>query len=415
VLHGLARMTALLSLIGLASLGTTWSAAQSAALKTYSFPADQLASPNHTPSASNPAKVVARPDGAELTLPPGFRIETFAEGGFKRPRWVAQAPGGDVFVTDATANTLMLLRDENGNRRIDNGERYEFATGLNQPFGIAFWEEWLYVANTDTLVRFRYRSGQTKAAGAPEKVADLPSTPGRGHWTRNVIVSPDGTSLYVATGSGSNVDPDDDPQRATIARYNPDGSGREIVATGVRNPIGLGFHPDTRRLWMAVQERDGLGDELVPDFLTELKEGAFYGWPYAYLGPNEEPRRAGERSDLVSKTTVPDLLFQSHSAVMGIAFYDGRMFPQRYRSGAFAAFRGSSNRSQRTGYKVVFVPFENGRPAGGYEDFIVGWMLGEDRAEVWGRPVGVLVLQDGSLLVTDDGAQKIWRVTYAVD
>ena len=197
-----------------------------------------------------------------------------------------------------------------------------------------------------------------------------------------------------------------------MLRFKADGTGREVVATGVRNPIGLDFHPQTQEPWVAVQERDGLGDDVVPDYVTRLKQGAFYGWPYAYAGQHEEPRRKGERPDLVKTAVTPDVLIQAHSAIMGLVFYDREVFPAKYRGGAFAALRGSSNRSRRTGYKVVFLPFTKGTASGGYEDFVSGWMLGEDKPEVWGRPVGLAVMKDGSLLVTDDGAGKIWRVSY---
>jgi glucose/arabinose dehydrogenase len=200
--------------------------------------------------------------------------------------------------------------------------------------------------------------------------------------------------------------------RAAISEFNPDGTGHRIYASGTRNPIGLAFQPGTGRLWAAVQERDRLGDDLVPDFVTALQEGGFYGWPYAYMGPNEDPRRAGEQPALVKRTLVPDVLLQAHSAVLGLVFYEGTMFPAEYRGDAFAALHGSWNRSKRTGYKLVRIRFKDGKLVGGYDDFVKGWMLAEDKPEVWGRPVGLLVLADGSMLVTDDGANKIWRLTY---
>ena len=377
-------------------------------LKTHHIKAADLPAP--TSSGPNPSKIVPKPEGVELAVPPGFAVAQFAEG-FKRPRWAVEAPNGDVFVSDPTAGSVFVLQDRNRNHVIEDGERTEFATGLKQPFGMAFGKDGLYVANTDAVMRFAYKKGQSKAAGAPEKVTDLPSGP-KGHWTRNIDFAPDGRSFYVTVGSSSDIEVDPDPLRATILKFQADGTGREVVATGVRNPIGFDFHPKTKRPWVAVQERDGLGDDVVPDYVTEVRPGAFYGWPYAYAGTNEEPRRKGERPDLVKKSMTPDVLIQAHSAIMGLIFYDGRMFPDKYRGGAFAALRGSSNRSRRTGYKVIFLPFTDGRATGGYEDFVAGWMLGEDRPEVWGRPVGLAVLEDGSLLVTDDGAGKIWRVSY---
>jgi len=369
-----------------------------------------LPSPYATPSATNPPAVVAPPPGAELHLPPGFEISTFAEGGFQRPRWMALAPNGDVFVSDAAAGTIIVLRDTRGEGKAT--ERFTFAAGLTQPFGLAFWRDYLYVGNTDSVVRFHYRPGQTKAEGVPEKICSLPGLGYLQHWTRNVIFSPDGSKMYVTVGSQSNVGVEKEPMRAAISEYNPDGTGHRLFVTGTRNPVGLAFHPSTGKLWAAVNERDGLGDDLPPDYVTEVKEGGFYGWPYAYIGPHEDPRRKGERPDLVQKALVPDVLIQTHSAPLGLAFYDGPMFPPEFRGDAFVALHGSWNRAKRTGYKIIRIRFRNGRPVGGYDDFLTGWMLNEDRREVWGRPVGLLVLKDGSLLITDDGANKIWRVTY---
>jgi glucose/arabinose dehydrogenase len=275
---------------------------------------------------------------------------------------------------------------------------------------MAFWKDYLYVGNTDAVVRYRYKSGQTKAEGAPEKIIDLPAG---GHWTRNILFSRDGRKLYVAVGSMSNVDAETDPKRAAILEYNPDGTGFRVYASGTRNPVGMAFHPATGQLWAAVQERDLIGNDLVPEYITSIKEGAFYGWPYAYIGQNEEPRRKGERPDLVKKAVVPDLLIQAHSAVLGLVFYDGQMFPSEYRGDAFVALHGSWNRAPRTGYKIIRVKMKSGKPVGGYDDFLAGWMLAEEKPEVWGRPVGLLVLRDGSMLITDDGAHKIWRVTYS--
>jgi glucose/arabinose dehydrogenase len=221
-----------------------------------------------------------------------------------------------------------------------------------------------------------------------------------------------GTKMYVSIGSRSNVSSGEPPERAAIIELNPDGSGKRIFASGLRNPVGMAWEPVTGALWTAVNERDGLGDELVPDYATDVQPGAFYGWPYAYLGPHEDPRRVGERPDLVKKTILPSVLIQAHSAPLGIVFYQGKMFPAEYRGRAFVALHGSWNRAKRTGYKIISIPFRNGRPTGGYDDFVAGWMTDETSRTVWGRPVGLLVLGDGSLLISDDGAGKIWRVTY---
>jgi glucose/arabinose dehydrogenase len=358
----------------------------------------------------NMSKIVPRPEGAELTLPPGFEISVWAEGDLERPRWMAQSPNGDVFVAESEGSRISVLRDKNNDGKVD--ERFVFVTGLSRPFGMAFWRDYLYVGNTDAVVRFKYKPGQVKAEGPPEKIADLPMNGYREHWTRNLIFSPDGSKLYVTVGSKSNVDAGEEPMRAAISEFNPDGTGHRIYASGTRNPIGLAFNPATKQLWSAVQERDLIGDDLVPDYVTSVKEGAFYGWPYSYIGRNEDPRRKGERSDLVQKAIVPDVLIQAHSAVLGLVFYDGSMFPGEYRGDAYVALHGSWNRSKRTGYKIVRIRFKDGKPVGGYDDFITGWMLGEDNPAVWGRPVGLLVLKDGSMLVSDDGAHKIWRVAY---
>ncbi|HMS09922.1 MAG TPA: sorbosone dehydrogenase family protein, partial [Pyrinomonadaceae bacterium] len=286
---------------------------------------------------------------------------------------------------------------------------------LDQPFGMAFHKEWFYVANTDSVVRFKYRTGQTAAEGEPERLVELTRGGYNQHWTRNIIFSPDGTKMFLSIGSETNVSEEEDPRRAAISVYDPDGKNHRIYASGLRNPIGLAWNPRTGELWTAVNERDGMGDDLVPDFATSVKEGGFYGWPYAYIGPNEEPRRKGEAPKLVEKTIVPDVLFRSHVAALGIEFYTGTMFPAEYRGDAFVAFHGSWNRQKLSGYKIARIKFDaNGKLEGNsYEEFVSGWLPDETSNEVWGRPVGLLVHSDGSLLITDDGARKIWRVSYA--
>ena len=361
-------------------------------------------------AAVNGPRLVPRPAGAQFDVPPGFTVETYAEGDFTNPRWMALAPNGDVFVADSKANQIQLLRDSNNDGRVDS--RHVFATGLNQPFGMAFWRDYFYVANTDSVVRFPYRAGQTRAEGQPEKIADLPGRGYNQHWTRNLIFRPDGQKMYVTVGSETNVSVEAEPMRAAITEFNPDGTGKRLYAGGLRNPVGLAFQPGTTTLWTSVNERDRLGDDLVPDYLTSVRDGAFYGWPYAYIGQNIDPRRRGERPELVRQTVVPDVLIQAHSAALGLVFYEGAMFPEEYRGDAFVALRGSWNRTRRTGYKIIRVPFRGGRAVGGYEDFVVGWLMDEQSDDVWGRPVGLLLLKDGSMLITDDGANKIWRVSY---
>lgn len=367
---------------------------------------DRLPAPYATKSAGNPPDVTSRPAGALLHVPPGFRVAIYATN-LENPRNMVLAPNGDVFVAETGAGRISILRDQNNDGVVD--WRFTFATDLNEPFGLAFQGDWLYAGDTDAIVRFPYKSGQTAAGGAPQGLAPLPTG---GHSTRNILFNSDGSKMYVAVGSASNVSPDE-PIRAAILEFDPDGTGSRVFAGGLRNPVGLAWQPGTNALWTAVNERDGLGDDLVPDYITEVKPNAFYGWPYAYLGQHEDPRRRGERPDLVAKAIVPSVLIQAHSAPLGLTFYDGTMFPPEYRGAAIVALHGSWNRTQRTGYKVISVPFRAGKPAGGYDDLITGWSPDPASRRVWGRPVGVLVLRDGSLLVADDGAGVIWRLTYS--
>lgn len=369
-------------------------------------PAD-LPAPYATGSANNGPRIVPKPDDAALKLPPGFRAEVFAEG-FNSPRWLAVAPNGDVFVVESGANRVICLRDTKGAGRADQKE--VFADGLSQPFGIAFRQDYLYIGNTGSVVRFDYKAGDMKASGPAETVVpNLPALGYHGHWTRNIAFNSRTGKMYVTVGSETDIG-EAKPRRAVILQFNPDGSNEQVYASGLRNPVGLAFAPNGT-LYACVNERDGLGDDLPPDYFTSVTPGGFYGWPYYYIGPNHDPR-VPEAPELKSKTIVPDVLFTSHSAALGLVFYTGRMFPKEYQNDAFVALHGSGNRTKRTGYKIVRIPFKQGRPAGGYQDFLTGWMLGEDRAEVWGRPVGLALAKDGALLIADDGAGKIWRVSY---
>jgi glucose/arabinose dehydrogenase len=379
---------------------------------------DDLATPYATPSAQNHPRLVGRPEGAWPKAPEGFEVTEFATG-LRQPRVIVRAPNGDLFVAESAANRIRVLRDADGDGKPEVSE--VFADGLNRPFGIAFHPigpepKYVYVGNTDSVVRLPYASGDTRAKGPAETIVeDIPSgneqVGGGGHWTRDLEFSPDGKTLYVAVGSRSNVS--DDPaekRRANILAFDPDGENERVFAWGIRNPVGLATHPKTGQLWASVNERDGLGDNLVPDYITQVEEGGFYGWPWYYLGPQQDPRHEGKKPELKAKVIVPDVLLQSHMASLDLSFYDGTQFPEEYRDDAFASEHGSWNRARRVGYKVIRVPTEEGKATGAYEDFLVGFVT-ED-GDVWGRPVGVAVAKDGSLMVTDDGSGTVWRVAY---
>ncbi len=366
----------------------------------------KLAEPFATPSVRNAAGVIPKPDRAQLQAPSGFSISVYAED-LQQPRMMLLAPNGDLFVAQSRPGSVVVLRDTNNDGKPDT--RSIYAQGLQGVFGMAFHDGYLYLGRTDSIVRYKYQPGDTQAKGMPEKLLDLPTG---GHSTRNLIFSRDGKKMYVAVGSQSNKSAGEDPQRAAINEYNPDGTGHRVFASGLRNPVGLALQPGTDVLWTAVNERDTLGDDLVPDYTTSVKDGGFYGWPYSYIGSHPDPEHVGKMPELVKRALVPDVLIPAHSASLGIAFYTGTQFPQRYRNGLFIGLHGSWNRSKLAGYRVAFVPFQNGKP-GPIEDFVTGWIVdGGNPGTTWGRPVGVLVDRDGSLLVADDGGNKIWRVSY---
>ena len=368
----------------------------------------KLPPPFASPSVNNGPRVIDRPGSARLQLPQGFEIEEWAAQ-FERPRYMLMGPGKEILVSDSVkGGSVFVLVDSNNDHKPD--QRKTLISGLDRPYGLAFWKDYLYIAETTSVKRYKYDAKAMKV-GSGEEVVPMHDF-GSGHWTRSLLFDSKGEKLYVGIGSRSNVDAGEDPKRAAVNRYNPDGTGHEIFASGTRNPIGMRWYPGTSTLWAAVQERDLLGDDLVPDYLTHLQQGGFYGWPYAYIGPHEDPRRKGEKPDLVKKTIVPDVPLGSHVAVLDFIFYTGQQFPQQYRGGALLAFHGSWNRAKRVGYSVAFVPFKDGKPAGEPQDFLTGWMLNPDSREVWGRPVGLLQLTDGSILVSDDGGNKIWRVYY---
>jgi len=380
--------------------------------------------------------VVGWPEGRTPMAPEGFRVTRFA-GGFDYPRWLYVLPNGDLLVSEARSrvrsnytpeqrrmrlaarfvgespNRITLLRDAEGDGTPE--VRETFISGLNQPFGMLLVGNTFYVANTDGLVRYPYQQGQARITAPGEEILDLPADGYNNHWVRNVIARPDGSRLYVSVGSGTNVDEErrdeKDPRRAAILEVNPDGSEMRVFASGLRNPIGMGWEPQTGALWTAVNERDGIGDDLVPDYLTSVREGAFYGWPYSYFGQNQDPRKRGQRPDLVARAVAPDLPLGAHTASIGLLFYRGTAFPEQFRGGAFIGQHGSWNRTTFSGYKVVFVPFRDGRPVRPIDDFLTGFIANEQTSEVYGRPAGLAMLPDGSLLVADDAGGTIWRVS----
>jgi glucose/arabinose dehydrogenase len=382
---------------------------------------DDLPPPSSNVFAINRARVVERPAGAKLRVPSGFTIELYAEG-FRDPRYLLTAPNGDIFVAESRADQIKVLRDRKGNGKPDVTEIFT-EQDLDKPFGMAFYPpgndpQFLYVANTDGVIRFPYRNGDLKARGPAEKLgAHLPGGAGNlrsgGHWTRDIVFSPDGEKMYVSIGSRSNVsDNAAEADRARIFEFNPDGSGRKVYAWGVRNAVGIKFRPGSDELWMSTNERDEIGEDLPPDYISSVRPGGFYGWPWFYIGKHADPRHKGKHPELADKVIVPDVLVEAHSATLNLCFYTGDQFPAEYKGDIFAAFHGSWNREKRTGYKLVRVPFDHstGKTLGEYEDFVTGFVTPEGK--VWGRPVGVTVAKDGSLLFSEDGNGTIWRVSY---
>lgn len=390
-----------------------------------------LPAPGASRSAANRAGISDRPDGVLPEVPEDFEVSLFAAS-LAGPRTMRVAPNGDIFVAESRSGRVRVLRAEDGAN--EASQSTVFADGLQRPYGIAFYPpgpnpRYVYVAETDAVVRFPYRRGDVEARGPAETVVS--PLPTGGHWTRDIAFSPDGSRLFVAVGSASNVAQGmgrmaaaeladlqsefglgvawgSEMFRAAVLAFDANGNNRRIFATGIRNCSGLAVHPETGDLWCVTNERDGLGDDLPPDYATRVGEGKFYGWPWYYIGNNEDPRHTGARPDLAGNVTVPDILIQAHSAPLGIVFYDKNAFPDDYRGDGFVALHGSWNRERRTGYKVVRIVMENGEPTGEYQDFMTGFVL--DAETVWGRPVGVAVAKDGALLVSEDGSGTIWRV-----
>jgi len=386
------------------------------------------------------AHAIGWPDGAKPKPASGLAVSAFATG-LDHPRWLYVLPNGDVLVAEAaappqpeltrglmgwamkmgmrwagadvpSANRITLLRDADGDGMAET--RATFITGLNSPVGMALVGDDFYVANTDGVVRFPYRDGASKITAKREKIADLPAGPINLHWVKNIVASPDGARLYASVGSNSNLGErgvEHEEGRAAIHEIDLSSGTSRLFASGLRNPVGLAFHPDSGALWTTVNERDELGSDLVPDYMTSVQEGGFYGWPYSYYGDHLDPRVSPQRPDLVAEAIVPDYALGPHTASLGLAFYDGTLFPERYRNGAFIGQHGSWNRRPPSGYKVIFVPFANGRPSGQPEDILTGF-LSED-GEAQGRPAGVAIGKSGALLVADDVGNAIWRVTPA--
>jgi glucose/arabinose dehydrogenase len=379
-----------------------------------------LPAPYTTEAVRNPPSLVKRPEGALPKVPPGFAVSIYAEG-FDLNRLIRVAPNGDLFVSESDGGRVTVLRGVGKDGRSES--RSVFAEGLHRPFGIAFFPpgpdpQWVYVANTDSIVRFPYQNGDTKARGKSEIVVpDLPSgghLTGGGHWTRDIAFSLDGKRLFISVGSRSNADDTDGNRaefhRADILVATPEGKDLNVFASGLRNAVGLAVDPDTGKLWASVNERDNLGDQLPPDFITHVEEGGFYGWPFYYIGGHPDPRLPGKHPELKDKVLVPDVLLEPHNASLQLTFYGHEAFPEKYRGGIFAAEHGSWNRSKRTGYEVIFVPLKDGKSGGVYEDFMTGFVRPD--GQVWGRPVGVDVGKDGSLFVSEDAGEVIWRVVY---
>ncbi|MCD0488225.1 sorbosone dehydrogenase family protein [Pedobacter sp. MC2016-14] len=408
---------------------------QTDTVKTKSNQELVLPEPDEKASKNKFSKVIGWPEGKTPTAPAGFTVTKFASN-IKSPRNIYIAPNGDILVVlsnsersakekvanaisgkakseqgGESANTVILFRDTNKDGKPD--VQSLFIKGLNQPYGVLIIGDSFYVANTDGVWKYPYKTGDLSIKGNGTKIVALPAGGYNNHWTRNLIANKDNSKIYISVGSGSNVGEngmEHEVRRANILEVNPDGTGEIIYGSGLRNPVGMAWAPGTQALWTAVNERDGLGDDLVPDYITSVKKGGFYGWPYAYYGQHEDPRMKGLKPELVAKTLVPDVAVGAHTASLGLAFYTDKKFPLKYQGGAFIGQHGSWNRSALSGYKVAFVPFKNGLKAGPIEDFLSGFIADSESGDVYGRPVGVAVTTDGALLVADDVSNTVWRV-----
>lgn len=362
-----------------------------------------LPAPFATPSVRNNATIIPRPEGAALTAPPGFVVDEFMDFAGMRPRFMMLGPGNEILISDTSGNGNVFV--------IKDGVRTAIIEKLDRPYGLALKGDQLYVAEPMSIKVYTYDAKTMKVTSPGKEIISLAGM-GTGHNTRTLAFNRDGSKLYLSVGSQSNIDLGEDPMRAAVHRYNPDGSGHETIATGLRNAVGMRFYPGTDDLWVTVHERDALGDDLAPDYATKVEPGGFYGWPVAYIGPHVEPRHKDVDMKKVESTLYPDVILGGHVGPLDIQFYTGKMFPAKYQGGMFVALHGSWNRAERQGYKIAFIPFKNRMATAGPEDFLSGWMLAPDKKEVWGRPVGLLQMPDGSLLVSDDGGRKLWRISY---
>jgi glucose/arabinose dehydrogenase len=362
-----------------------------------------LPAPFATPSVRNNATVVAKPEGAALAAPPGFVVEEFMDFAGLRPRFMMLGPSNEIFITDTSGNGNVFV--------IKDGVRTAIIEKVDRPYGLALKGDQLFVAEPTSVKVYTY-DAKTMRVTSPGKEIIALTGMNAGHTTRTLAFNRDGSKLYLSVGSQSNIDLGENPMRAAVHRFNPDGTGHETIATGLRNAVGMRFYPGTDDLWVTVHERDELGDDLAPDYVTKVETGGFYGWPIAYIGPHAEPRHKDVDMKKVESTLYPDVILGGHVGPNDLMFYTGTQFPAKYRGGMFVAFHGSWNRSQRQGYKIAFIPFKDRMATSGPEDFVSGWMLAPDKKEVWGRPVGLLQMPDGSLLVSDDGGRKVWRISY---
>ncbi len=418
----------------LLSMGATIGVAQS--VQKGNVP-DSLPQPFATKSVSNFSNVIGWKDGEKPQAPEGFVVTKFADG-FDNPRWTCITPTGEVLVAESNTNynvlkqiggtiigagrsnnlsnsadRIMILTDADKDGVAE--KRDTFLTNLNQPFGMLFLDDWFYVANTDAVLRYRYDKATKRTTGKAQKIIDLPAGNHNQHWSRNIITNEDGSKIYIAVGSASNIAEhglEEELLRAAILEINPDGSGLRTYASGLRNPVGMDWEPSTNTLWTVVNERDGMGDDLAPDYFTSVKDGGFYGWPYSYMGKHPDTRVKEQKPELVKSALEPDLPLISHTATLGLVFYTIGHFPKRYHGGAFLAQHGSFNRSELSGYKVLFVPFESGYPSSQPEDFLTGFVADLSERKVRGRPVGLTLTYDGSLLLTDDTSNTIWHIAY---